>query len=93
MNKLQELVGILRRIVEQLDIITVEKDAVERLAIKKGATYPEVEQAKQEALDDPEIRQETRETYAAMWKALEDAGTAAFAEEMFRDLPRSGPVH
>jgi hypothetical protein len=86
-GKREELLAILRKLVDQFDIVWVEKEAVERLAISKGATYPEVERVKEDALADPEIRRETREQFGEMWKALEVAGIAAVYEETLRDLP------
>lgn len=55
-----------------------------------GATYAEIAAAKEEALNDPAMREEARETYAQMRKALEGAGTAAAYEEILRDLPPRG---
>jgi hypothetical protein len=79
----------LRGLTEQFDILLVEKDACERLALARGATYTEIEDAKQIALDDPEIRQQFREHYAEMWKALDDAGQDASAEEILEQLPNT----
>jgi hypothetical protein len=79
----------LRGLTEQFDILLVEKDACERLAHDRGATYAEIENAKQAALADPEIRQQFREDYAEMWKALDEAAQDASAEEILGQLPNT----
>jgi hypothetical protein len=90
MSKLEEFREVLRKFVEQLDILWVEKEACAKLAMQKGATYPEVELAKQAAVDDPEIRRQTRELFADMWKSLDEFGTTVVFEEMLQDLPPHG---
>ena len=87
MTEAERFKGVLRQIVEQVDQLWVEREACRKLAVSKGATCFEVEQAMRDDLDDPVIRAESRETFRDMWTALESAGLSALFDEMLQSLP------
>src|SRR5208282_6029451 len=89
-SKLEEWKAVLRKLIECVELVSIEGDACEKLALEKGATCLEVAAAKEAALVDPEIQRQIREVYLAMWKALEETGTEAFLEEILHSLPTHG---
>jgi hypothetical protein len=88
--RLEEYKAVLRKLCECLENISIESDACREIALAHGATFYEIDEAKKDALLDPEIRKQAREDYSAMWKALEDSGTAAFYEDLLQSLPPHG---
>jgi hypothetical protein len=50
----------------------------------------DLKQRVQDALQDPKIRAEVYSMYSEAWKALDEAGTDAFFEDLLKDLPPSG---
>jgi len=89
-SKLEEFRAVLRKLVECVETTLIELEGCESLALAKGATHPEIAQAKQTAMADPEIRKQIRENYSGMWEALEKAGTDAFFEDLLQNLPPHG---
>ncbi|MES2391616.1 MAG: hypothetical protein V4555_08250 [Acidobacteriota bacterium] len=86
-SKLAEYRAVLHKLCECLENISIESDACWNVALAHGATFYELQEAKQAALLDPQIRKQAREDYSAMWKALEASGEAAFFEDLLQSLP------
>ncbi len=89
-RKLEEYKLVLHKLCECLENISIELDACREVALSHGATFYEIEEAKKSALLEPQIRKKARADYAAMWKALDDAGTAAFYEDLLQSLQPDG---
>lgn len=87
MDENETLLAPLRGLVEQLHKLWIEKEACAKLAVKHGATYPEVEEAKQTDLDNPTIQQETREQFSEMWSALERGAQTLRFSDLLQSLP------
>lgn len=87
MSEEKLLMDSIRNLVGQLHNLWIEKEACAQLAISKGATEAEVESAKQDALNDPEIQVQTREQFSGMWEALEGGAKTLLFAEMLQSLP------
>jgi hypothetical protein len=83
----KQLTEALQNLVQQLHQVWIEKEACANLAISLGATFAQVEKAKEAALNDPEIQQQTRELFSEMWRALESAANSVFKVPLRRQLP------
>jgi hypothetical protein len=89
MNEDKILLDSLRRVIEQLHQSWIEKEACAELAIAKGATIAEIKLAKQAALEDPDVREHTRDLFAGMWAAMETAALALLHADQLAKLPRT----
>jgi hypothetical protein len=81
----------LRKLCTELENMSIENEVCSDLIINVGiVSLDELKRAVNRALADPEKRKEARKQFAEMWVALDQFGTAAFYEELLRDLPPSG---
>lgn len=58
------------------------------LIIESGIiSLKDLKQRVDDALLDPDRRKKVREMYSAMWKAIDDSGTNAVAQDLLNNLP------
>ncbi len=87
---IEEFKAVLRKLVTELENIWIEKEVYLNLIVVSGIATPEaLQQAVDKTLSDPRVRQDTRERFSDMWKALDETGTNAWIEDLLK-LPPSG---
>jgi hypothetical protein len=80
--------AVLRQIVTELENIWIEAEAYRNLIIAAAIATPEtLDQARHNALADPDIRQNARKQFVHMWNALDQAADALWTVELLDQLP------
>jgi hypothetical protein len=87
MDEYERLIATVRALVEQLHQTWIEKEACAKVALDHGATDREIEEAKVNAVADPQIQLETREQFSGMWEALENDAKALQIADLLGSLP------
>lgn len=92
-TQFQQFKDILRQITLEVEKLAIELDACEKVAVYKGASLEEIQQAKENHLADPEIRRAIKARYIQLWDVLIGTGTASFADDALQHLPLNRKPH
>jgi hypothetical protein len=79
---------ILRLLCIEVENLSIENSVCFDAILETGKiNLPTLEQRVAEAQLDPAKRQEARQAFSGMWKAIEDSGTVAVFEDLLNNLP------
>lgn len=89
-EQFEQFRATLHRLATELEDLWIEKEAYVNFILTLGMATPEyLKHLADTALANPEIRQQTREQFSGMWKALEETGTDAWIEDFLHMHPQS----
>lgn len=79
---------MLRQLCTLVENLAIENQVYFDAILESGSiNLPNLEERVNEAQVDPEKRKQVHQMYSEMWKVVEDTGTAAFFEDLLKDLP------